>query len=117
MKVIAQGDPIEYEVEDAADACRLYRKDMTAALIGVVTSVTDYERAQRNAESVRLMNASYQELHAAYKQVRGAGDELLAACDAAYNALRSYQHGNTAPELAQEIADHLQEVIAKTHAS
>lgn len=45
MKVIAQGDPIEYDVIDAADACKMYRTDMTNALIGVVTKATDYERA------------------------------------------------------------------------
>lgn len=47
MKVIAQGDPVEYEIEDAADACRLYRDDMTKALIGISTHLTDHERARR----------------------------------------------------------------------
>jgi hypothetical protein len=44
MKVIAQGDPVEYDVQYAGDACRLYRDDMTRALIGVVTVNTDHER-------------------------------------------------------------------------
>lgn len=47
MKVIAQGDPVEYDVAHPADACRLYREDMSKALIGVVTSRTDYERARQ----------------------------------------------------------------------
>jgi|ERR1044072_3538970 hypothetical protein len=42
-----------------------------------------------------------------------AYDELLAACRAAYDALRSYQHGNASPDLAKEVADKLSGVIAK----
>jgi len=64
VKVIAQGDPIEYEVSDPAQACRMYRKDMTDALIGVVTSVTDYERTRRMAESIRLFNEERKRLEA-----------------------------------------------------
>lgn len=43
-------------------------------------------------------------------------DDLLKACIAAKNALRSYQYGNSEPDLACEIADRLetlQEDIAK----
>lgn len=55
MKIIAQGDPVEYDVRDATQACMLYRQDMTKALIGVVTKTTDHERAQRaNREIGRL---------------------------------------------------------------
>lgn len=80
MKVIAQGDPIEYEVSDPADACRLYRQDMTAALIGVVTSATDYERAKRLAESVRLFNEERKRLQQELDQAkaREAGLNLAA---------------------------------------
>lgn len=30
---------------------------------------------------------------------------------AAYHALRSYQHGNSSPELAKEIADRLEPIV------
>jgi len=36
---------------------------------------------------------------------------LEQACEAAYSALRSYQHGNSAPALAEQIADHLRATI------
>ena len=42
-----------------------------------------------------------------------AAPDLLAACEAAYHALRSYQYGNSAPELAAEVADDLAVAIAK----
>lgn len=39
--------------------------------------------------------------------------ELVKAAIAAVHALRSYQHGNSAPDLAEEIADALQRAIDK----
>jgi hypothetical protein len=38
---------------------------------------------------------------------------LRTACTAAMNALRSYQYGNGSPDLAEEIAEHLAEVLGK----
>lgn len=37
--------------------------------------------------------------------------ELLKGCQAALGALRSYQYGNSSPDLAEEIADYLQVVL------
>lgn len=42
-----------------------------------------------------------------------AAPDLLKACTAAMNALRSYQYSNASPELAEEIADSVEEAIAK----
>lgn len=39
--------------------------------------------------------------------------ELLGALKAAHDALRSYQHGNSSPDLAEEIADFAEATIAK----
>ena len=76
MKVIAQGDPIEYDVEHAADACRLYRQDMTEALIGVVTYITDYERVKRNAETIRLQQEYISQLQDSVLRLTAERDEL-----------------------------------------
>ena len=40
-------------------------------------------------------------------------DELLTACKAASAALRSYQFGNCATELAEEVSNFCDEIIAK----
>lgn len=40
-------------------------------------------------------------------------DALLAACEVAEHALRSYQYGNSATDLAREIADQVAAAIAK----
>jgi len=37
--------------------------------------------------------------------------DLLKAAVAAVHALRSYQHGNASPELAEEIADELEKAV------
>lgn len=37
--------------------------------------------------------------------------ELLKLLRAAYNALRSYQYGNKSTELAEEVADEIEEAI------
>lgn len=42
-----------------------------------------------------------------------AAPELLAACEAAYRALRSYQYGNSATDLAKETADDISAAIEK----
>lgn len=36
---------------------------------------------------------------------------LRNALNAAYSALRSYQHGNSAPDLAERIADHISPLL------
>ena len=64
-----------------------------------------------------VANKNADDYGAAVELIVNRAAQLYEACGAAYNALRSYQHGNTAPELEQEIADHLQEVIAKARAS
>lgn len=108
MKIIAQGDPIEYDVAHAADACRLYRDDMTKALIGVVTHVTDYERAQRQAESIRLLNGSYQELHAAYEHIVKSRDAATKEVMRLETRLREiYDH----PDASQGIRSIIEAVI------
>lgn len=38
-------------------------------------------------------------------------DEMLQLLRASYNALRSYQYGNTATELAKEIADRIEKFL------
>lgn len=43
----------------------------------------------------------------------GAAPDLLKACHAAYNALKSYQYGNTSPDLAESVADSVMVTIAK----
>src|SRR4051812_4245860 len=47
------------------------------------------------------------------KKLMEATPEMLKALEAACNALRSYQYGNAATGLAQEIADHCDEVLRK----
>ena len=42
-----------------------------------------------------------------------AAPDLLKACEASLNALRSYQYGNSSPDLAEEIANYLTAVIGK----
>jgi hypothetical protein len=42
-----------------------------------------------------------------------AAPDLLKACIAAQNALRSYQYGNSSPDLAKEVADFASAVITK----
>lgn len=42
-----------------------------------------------------------------------AAPDLLAACEAAYHALRSYQYGNSATKLAEGVADEIAAAIAK----
>ena len=39
--------------------------------------------------------------------------ELLEACKTALKALRSYQYGNSSPDLAEEVADAIEEVITR----
>lgn len=39
--------------------------------------------------------------------------DLLKGCRSAVSALRSYQHGNSAPDLAKEVADAVEAAIAK----
>lgn len=46
-------------------------------------------------------------------QLIAAAPEMLTGLDIAIKALRSYEFGNSSPELAKEVADHLQTVIAK----
>lgn len=40
-----------------------------------------------------------------------AESERLNGMEAAYNALRGYQYGNSSPDLAEEIADHLEKLL------
>lgn len=40
---------------------------------------------------------------------------LMILCVTAYNALRSYQHGNASPELAEEIADAMMGLLPKAN--
>jgi hypothetical protein len=42
-----------------------------------------------------------------------AAPELLEALTAAWHALRSYQHGNSSPKLAEEVADRAEAVISR----
>lgn len=46
-------------------------------------------------------------------RMMGFAPETVHALTAAYNALRSYQHGNGSPDLAQRIADHCVEVLTR----
>lgn len=46
-------------------------------------------------------------------QMPDAHADLLAVCEAAEHALRSYQYGNSATDLAREIADQVAAAIAK----
>jgi hypothetical protein len=62
MKIIAQGDPYIYEVEDAADACRLYRQEMSDALIAVVTFQTDHERLKIAHQEIAQLKAENEAL-------------------------------------------------------
>ncbi len=64
MKVIAQGDPVEYDVPSAGLACQLYRQDMTAALIGVVTHQTDHQRAKEAYASINKLAAAAEAAYA-----------------------------------------------------
>lgn len=43
--------------------------------------------------------------------------EVLIALRAAKDALRSYQHGNSAPDLAEQVADHIEKVLAAAPAA
>ena len=42
-----------------------------------------------------------------------AAPDLLEACHAAYNALKSYEYGNGSPELANSVADNVMAAISK----
>jgi hypothetical protein len=46
-----------------------------------------------------------------------AAPDLLEVCQSALSALRSYQYGNGATELAKEVADRVQAAIAKAEQS
>lgn len=65
----------------------------------------------RMAERILLQTAQDDAQHAARALTTHA--ELLCVCEAAEHALRSYEHGNSAPDLAREVADHLHATIAK----
>lgn len=51
--------------------------------------------------------------NAANAHLIAAAPDLLRMCEAASKALRSYQYGNSAPALAEEIADTVDAAIAK----
>lgn len=53
---------------------------------------------------------------AAKPTTKTINSELIDALNAAINALRSYQHGNAATGLAQQVADHAESVVAKAKA-
>ncbi len=49
----------------------------------------------------------------ANKLLISVAPDLLESCKAAFHALKSYEHGNSATDLAAEIAELLANVIAK----
>ena len=42
-------------------------------------------------------------------------NDLIKVASAAVHALRSYQYGNSSPELAEEVADALEEAIKRAN--
>lgn len=60
-----------------------------------------------------LVTAIADDVNAAITPLRTANAELSRACNMALHALRSYQHGNTAPALAEGVADELEAAVAK----
>lgn len=46
-----------------------------------------------------------------YNQLQAENEKLKKLCEAAKNALRSYEHGNGSDELAKEIADALEQAL------
>jgi hypothetical protein len=44
-------------------------------------------------------------------RVKAERDGLVEVCDAAYHALRSHQHGNASPDLAEEVAERIKLVL------
>lgn len=57
------------------------------------------------------LNAAFEVLADTALRVKAERDGLLEVCEAAYHALRSHQHGNASPELAEEVAERLKLVL------
>jgi hypothetical protein len=70
---------------------------------------TSYRRSSPvvGVEEIRLIK------RADVSRAAGIREELLKACRAAVHALRSYQHGNSAPDLAESVADAVEKAIQK----
>ena len=64
------------------------------------------------AERARL-RGQLLECQRANTEVELRNVEYLIALSAAYNTLQSYAHGNSAPDLAEEIAAHILAIIEK----
>ncbi len=59
------------------------------------------------------LDKSFEHLSKTALKVKAERDVLLNGCIAAYHALRSYQYGNIATDLAEEVAGELKEIIKK----
>ena len=64
-------------------------------------------------ECPTCLNAEIARLKARLEEAEAAAPDLLKACEGAMNALRSYQYGNSSPDLAKDVSDYLQAIIAK----
>lgn len=71
--------------------------------------------AQANGSSARVASAASDVVRRSFEPAQAVVTLRLAMISAC-SALRSYQYGNTSPDLAQEIADHLDDILAKTKA-
>lgn len=65
-------------------------------------AIDNFDRREQAAVRKRLIRGVNREK---------AFDEMLAALGAARHALRSYQYGNGAPDLAKETADYCEKVL------
>jgi hypothetical protein len=85
--------------------------------VPLITSMTgNGPTSETNADFVMSAANHYPAALDEIERQQQVNAELLKACKAAENALRSYQYGNGSPDLAEEIADYISAAIARAKA-
>ena len=86
---------------------------MTDVMVGERVLATVYpEHYRQRHVSAEAILRSYAEAEASARLITAAPD-MAEALKAAVHALRSYQYGNAATELAKDVADRCEAILAK----